>query len=106
MRIPRLWQTLAGTALLVAAVGVLPACATPRGRVYVRIAPPPPIVETVVVAPGPGYVWVPGYYRWSGTAYVWVPGAWVRPPRPRAVWVPGHWVHDRRGWFFVEGRWR
>ncbi len=82
------------------------ACAGPRGRVYVRVAPPPPIVERVVVAPGPGYIWVPGYYVWTSARYVWRPGAWVVPPRPRAVWVAPHWRHERRGWYFVEGHWR
>jgi len=82
-------------------------CASPRGRVYVRVAPPAPIVEARVVAPGPGYFWVPGYYVWNGAAYAWRPGLWERAPRARAVWVPGRWVRDRRhGWYFVAGRWR
>jgi hypothetical protein len=86
----------------------LAACASaaPRGRVFVRVGPPAPIVETRVVSPGPAFVWVPGYYAWQRSAYVWVPGRWVRAPRARAVWVPARWVHDRRGWFFVQGRWR
>jgi WXXGXW repeat (2 copies) len=82
------------------------ACADVRGRVFVRVGPPPPRVEAVVAAPGPGYVWVPGYYRWDGAVYVWTPGRYLRPPRPRARWVAGHWVHNRRGWYYVEGRWR
>jgi len=86
----------------------LTACATaePRGRVYIRVGPPAPIVETRVVAPGPGYVWVPGYHSWDGRAYVWAPGAWVRPPRPHAHWVKAHWTHRGGGWVFVEGYWR
>jgi len=82
------------------------ACATPHGRVYVRVGPPAPLVEARVVAPGPGYVWIPGYHVWNGAAYVWTPGRWERPARARARWVPGHWVRDRHGWYFVEGRWR
>jgi len=84
------------------------ACATaaPRGRLYVRVGPPAPIVETRIGAPGPGYMWLPGFYRWEGRNYVWVPGRWDRPPRARATWVPAHWARDRRGWYFVEGRWR
>jgi YXWGXW repeat-containing protein len=83
-----------------------PACASPRGRVYVRLAPPAPIVEVRSVAPGRGFVWLPGYYAWNGGAYVWTGGRWARPRHPSAVWVPGHWVRERRGWYFVEGRWR
>jgi hypothetical protein len=82
------------------------ACASPSGRVYLRVGPPAPIVEARPVMPGAGYVWVGGYYRWDGHRHVWVPGRWERPARPRARWRPGHWVHDRHGWYFVEGQWR
>jgi hypothetical protein len=83
------------------------ACAAPvRGRFYVQVGPPPPVVVVRPVAPGPRYVWIDGYHRWDGGRYVWVPGRWDVPPRARAVWVPGRWVHERRGWYFVEGHWR
>ncbi len=81
-------------------------CASPYERIYVRVAPPTARVEARVVAPGPGYIWVPGYYVWDGRAYVWTAGRWMMPPRPRAEWVAPHWQHERRGWFFVEGHWR
>ena len=61
-----------------------------QARFEVRIAPPPVVVETPVPAPGPGYVWAPGYYRWDGGAYVWVPGTWLIAPWPGAHWVPPH----------------
>ena len=73
--------------------------------VYVRVAPPAPIVEQPVVARH-GYAWTPGYHRWDGRAYVWVPGHEVRVPRARAAWVPGHWAHERRGYYWVNGHWR
>ena len=75
-------------------------------NVYVAQTPPAVRVEAQTVAPGSGYIWTPGYWRWSGTNYVWVSGAWVRPPRTTAVWVPGHWVHQARGWVWVPGHWR
>lgn len=75
-------------------------------EVFVRIGPPRPVVERVVVRPGPGYVWIPGYHRWDGAAYVWAPGRWELPPRPRARWIAHRWVRRRGGWVFVEGRWR
>jgi WXXGXW repeat (2 copies) len=75
-------------------------------EIIVNIAPPRPLVETRVAAPGRGYIWTPGYHRWDGRAYVWVPGQWVLPPRPRARWVPAHWARRPRGWVFVEGHWR
>jgi len=74
--------------------------------IVVRVAPPPPVAERRMLAPGPAYVWTPGYHRWDGRAFVWVPGAWVLPPRRHAQWIPAHWVHRRHEWFFVEGHWR
>jgi hypothetical protein len=74
--------------------------------IFVKIAPPRPVVETRVAAPGPGYVWTPGYHRWDGHAYVWTPGAWVMPPRPHARWVAHRWVHRNGGYVMVEGHWR
>lgn len=75
-------------------------------RVYVSIAPPAPIAEVRVAAPGRGYVWVGGFHRWDGRAYVWVPGRWALPPRAGVVWVAGHWRHHAHGWYWVEGHWR
>ena len=74
--------------------------------VVIRIAPPRPVIEQRVVAPGPGYVWVGGYHRWDGHAYGWVPGRWERPPKPHARWVAHHYVRRNGGWVFVEGHWR
>jgi len=68
-------------------------------------APPPPPAETVIVAPGPGYVWVPGAWEWHGR-WVWVGGFWAVPPHPAAVWVDGYWVRGPYGWHREPGRWR
>src|SRR5438128_2631936 len=100
------WKSAAVALALVTTLGVAAASAKGHARVYVRVGPPAPVVEVRTVAPGPGYIWVPGFHRWDGAAYVWTPGAWQHPPRARAVWVPGHWKHERRGWFFVDGHWR
>src|SRR5436189_261815 len=69
-------------------------------------APPAVRVESQTVIPGPGYVWTPGYWRWTGTDYVWVSGSWVMPPQPTAVWVRGQWVHRSGGWVWIAGHWR
>ena len=105
----RVLRTSAQAVILAATLAAATGCAAaaPRGRVYVRLAPPRPLVETRVVAPGPGYVWIPGFHAWDGRQYVWRPGRWDRAPRRNARWVPAHWVHDgRRGWYLVEGHWR
>ena len=69
---------------------VLGACA---GGYYVSVPPPPPRYGVVGYAPGPGFVWVDGYWDW-------------RPPRPGAVWVPHRWVPYGRRYRFVRGYWR
>jgi hypothetical protein len=106
----RFLRPLVSAAILMASLTVATACASaapPRGRVYVRVGPPAPIVETRIVAPGRGYVWVPGFHTWDGRAYRWRAGRWERGPRANARWVPARWIHDRRhGWYLVEGRWR
>jgi WXXGXW repeat (2 copies) len=85
--------------------GSLPAGADVR--VYVRVGPPAPIVETRVIAPSPRHVWIAGYHRWDGGAYVWVPGRWDLPPAGYRVWEGGHWAHHHsNGYYWVEGRWR
>jgi uncharacterized protein YcfJ len=68
-------------------------------------APPPPQSEPVVVAPAPGYVWVPGAWEWRG-GWVWVGGYWALPPQPSAVWVQGYWTRGPYGWHRVPGHWR
>jgi hypothetical protein len=75
-------------------------------HVYVGIAPPAPIVETRPPMPGPGYVWVPGYHNWNGSAYVWTGGHWMTPPHAHARYLAGRWHHAHRGWYYEEGRWR
>jgi hypothetical protein len=94
----KLWMT--------SALGCLIAVGANAAEVFVRVAPPRPIIERRVVAPGPGYVWIAGYHRWDGRAYVWVPGRWERPPHRHAHWVAHHWVHRHGGYVLVEGHWR
>lgn len=75
-------------------------------EVVVAKRPPHVRSEARTVAPGPGYVWIGGYWRWTGANYVWVSGHWVPRPRPAAVWVEGHWSRGPGGWIWVEGHWR
>lgn len=73
--------------------------------VIVNQAPPPPPSETVVVSPGPGYIWIDGEWVWNGR-WVWVGGHWGYPPYAGAVWVHGYWYHGSRGWYHSPGHWR
>jgi len=93
-----------------AAPSVAPAPA-PAGEVVgqatvVAEAPPPPVVERVVVSPGPGYIWVPGAWVWTGYRWTWVNGRWARPPYRHAVWVPGRWERRGHSGIWIAGRWR
>jgi len=92
--------------LIVSVIAGLLAANAFSADVFVRIAPPRPVIERRGPPPGPHHVWAGGYHRWDGGAYVWVPGHWVARPRPKAHWVPTHWVHRRQGWLLVEGHWR
>ena len=82
-----------------------PAAAQVSAGIYVQTGPPAPIYESVPAAPGPGYYWVPGYYRWDGYRYTWVHGRYAYPPYSGAVWRPGHWVQSPHGWYWRPGHW-
>jgi outer membrane lipoprotein SlyB len=73
--------------------------------VYVQQAPPPPRVETMVMAPGPGYVWMGGEWVWNG-GWAWRGGYWGMPPYPGGIWIGGSWSHHDRGWHHSPGHWR
>ena len=62
------WHVRLTAPLLAASVaGLLLLMPTSSGAgVYVRIAPPVPMVETVPLLPGPGYYWLPGSWVWAG----------------------------------------
>ena len=89
-------------------LGALAGCASrsPYYSGYGRVPPPSPRVEVYGLAPGPGYVWVGGFWDYRGNAYGWTPGYWARPPRPRAVWVPGYWQRRHGSYYYRRGYWR
>jgi len=69
----------------------------------VAYAPPPvPVAAYVPPAPGPGFVWVGGYWYPAGAQYAWHAGYWARRPYPRAYWVgPRYYGHQ-----YYHGYWR
>lgn len=84
---------------------------------------PAPVREERGAAPGVGWNWVPGHWKWEGRDWAWVHGKWVPdpvppmpalvvetvspPPSPSHFWVPGHWVwrYEGSAWIWVPGRW-
>jgi len=94
------------TGVLVAS-SALSACASP-GYVAYRVPPPPaPMVAGPVgYAPGPGFVWVDGFWDLHGGRWAWVSGAWRRPPHRRSVWVRSYWEPHGKSYRFHRGYWR
>jgi hypothetical protein len=98
---------ISGAALALAGCVVAPVGPYPypydQGPV-VTVAPPPPQVEVVGVAPYPGYVWLGGYWGWVGGRYAWVGGRWAAP-RPGYRWYPHRWEPVSGGWRHYPGHW-
>ena len=68
------------------------------------MAPPPVVVEPVIAAPAPGYVWIGGYWSWVGSRHVWTRGRW-EAPRAGYRWVPRTWERGPNGWHQHGGHW-
>lgn len=81
-----------------------PAAAAVNIGISVGIAPPVLPVYAQPVVPGPGYLWTPGYWAWSG-GYYWVPGTWVMPPEVGLLWTPGWWGWDGGLYHWHRGYW-
>jgi hypothetical protein len=64
------------------------ALAGPRVSIGIGFGAPAPLAMARPACPGPGYVWVDGYY---GGNRVWVPGFWRRPA---VVVAPNDRRHD------------
>lgn len=81
---------------LVLATILLAGCAFagPRVRVGIGFGAPASVAVVRPACPGPGYVWMDGYYGPSG---VWVPGFWRAPEvvvRPAPRFVERHYAYD------------
>ena len=69
----------------------------------IRIGPPPAPreVRSRPRNPGPGYMWVDGYWYPRNDRYVWHSGYYTRPPYEGAQWVGPRY----EGQEFHEGYW-
>lgn len=96
-------KTLIASALL---AGALLFGQTAFGQVSFGIsigAPPPPprAYYNRPPLPGPGYVWVDGFWYPNGGRYAWRPGYWALPPR-----TGGYWIAPRyQGGRYYNGYW-
>jgi hypothetical protein len=84
----------------------------------VESLPPDPLYEQMSASPGPGWVWIDGYWHWDGAEWMWVPGRWehqqdgyvyVEPDYDYAgdhyVYTPGYWALPGRvphGWSVIR----
>jgi hypothetical protein len=66
--------------LSITLLGLALAIGSANAQVYVRVGPPPVVVERPGRPPGPHHIWVAGYHRWDGRRYVWIPGTYVLRP--------------------------
>src|ERR1039458_4908120 len=104
------------TALLAMALLVAGSAFGAQISLGIRIGPPPRprVVRVQPRRPGPGFVWIGGYWYPAGGRYRWHGGYWSRPPYAGARWIgprhdgqqffAGYWEGDR-GRFEHDHRW-
>lgn len=92
---------------LLLAILISPLSARADFSLSVNLAPPPLPVYEQPYCPGPGYLWMPGYWAYDpGFAeYYWVPGTWVLPPAPGLLWTPGYWAWNGGAYGWYPGYW-
>ncbi len=91
---------------LAAVILLAPAASRAEVSVSVTIGPPALPVYAQPLIPGPGFIWVPGYWAWDpGFGYYWVPGVWVPAPFVGALWTPGYWAWGSGVYIWNEGYW-
>jgi hypothetical protein len=88
--------------VLPAFAAVLIGCAE---TVVIRTAPPPLPFYEQPFCPGPGYLWVPGYWAYGSSGYYWVPGMWELAPGVGLLWTPGYWGWSDGVYFWHSGYW-
>ena len=91
---------------------VVPPEAPDEHAIAIAPGPPPPArVEAIPAPPSEAVYWVPGHWRWYGTAdghsgWAWTAGYYAERPSHTAVWIDGHWQQSSAGYVWVEGYWR
>jgi hypothetical protein len=80
--------------------------AAPRVAVGIGVGVGVPVAGYGYYAPAPAYVAPPAYYvappPIPGPGYVWVGGFWA----PGHEWHRGYWAPPRAGWVGARGRFR
>jgi hypothetical protein len=84
---------------------ITPAEAQVAVTISASIAPPLLPVYAQPPIPGPGYLWIPGYWAWNGQQYYWAPGYWATPPSVGLLWTPPYWGWNNGLFVFNAGYW-
>ena len=84
---------------------IAPAQAQVAVSITAGIAPPLLPIYAQPPIPGPGYLWIPGYWAWNGDEYYWVPGYWAMPPAVDLYWTPPYWAWSDGVYDFYPGYW-
>lgn len=84
---------------------IAPAQAQVGVAITAGVAPPLLPVYDQPPIPGPGYLWIPGYWAWNGEEYYWAPGYWMLPPAAGLYWTPPYWAWTDGDYTFYPGYW-
>jgi len=93
-------------------IEIVPPEAPDEHAIAIAPGPPPPArVEAIPAPPSEAVYWVPGHWRWYGTAdghsgWAWTAGYYAERPSHTAIWIDGHWQQSSAGYVWVEGYWR
>lgn len=90
MRLNKLLVGLLGLTLLATAASGCVIRTRGRAHVAYTVDAGPPPARVVYVDHRPGWVYIDGYYYWTG--YDW-------------AWQEGYWEPERAGYFYVQGTW-
>jgi hypothetical protein len=96
---------LLGTGLSGCVVAPMPRRGHENGGGVVVVEPPPVRMERPGPPPSAGYLWIDGFWNWSGGRHVWMPGHW-EPRRDGHRWEPHRWERGHQGWEPRGGEWR
>jgi len=74
----------------------------PSQNGYAAAAPsPPPTYAYQPPAPGPNYIWINGFWNFTGGRYVWTNGYGALPPYAGGYWIAPRYYGGR----FYAGHW-
>ncbi len=99
-------KSICSAAILFALYFALAAFLVSCAETVVLQTPPPSLPSyEQPVCPGPGFLWIPGYWANGPEGYYWVPGMWEMAPQPGLLWTPGYWSLTGGEYVWHAGYW-